>query len=959
MLKKTKLCTGLMVACGGVLLSAGQLALAQQAAQQSLQTVTVTGSNIKRTDSETPSPVQIITEAEIKRSGYTSISEVLQALPANGQGTLSNAFPGAFAGSATGISLRGLNTSATLVLIDGHRMAPFPLSDDGQRSFVDISSIPFDAVERIEVLKDSASAVYGSDAIAGVVNIILKHNFSGASITGDIGTTQKGGGTTAHASAIGGAGNLDTDRWNAYVNLEYRHQDPIYQHQRQGKGPWSNLDQTGIGGINQTPGVISSHVPVPPTYGTVYLQGPGAFSAATTDFYANPQTPNAAYNGACNFALLTAGSCAFTSPFAEVQPKTENLNLLGSYTQRLGETWTLGLKASVLESKGEQYNASSTANGLTVYPTSFSGNIAGSAGVAPHIVGTAIPAVTVPANYPGNTLGAAARIRGVALDAPAGNYTFDSDSYRFAADINGIVADWTVTGAAGASRVQTKKGQFGSTNVPALNDALNRATNPWLITGGNTAADIGNVYPSAFATSTSDLAYAEVAGTRSLTKLDGGDLALNIGAQYIHRKMDQKAPDLVAQGIIAGNNAYATGTQSDSAAYLEVVAPVLKTLELDGHLRYDRFDHDVSATTPSAGFKYTPVPEFALRGTYGKGFRAPNPNESGQAGQSFSAGTGADPLLCADGSAKTAGNVVAACNYNVIYNNASNPHLEPEKSTSKTVGFIVEPTKSWSSTLDFYQIEIKNQIVQGTGDPANAVRGAPVLSDCSDGAGGTVGCTPAVGPILYIPVQYVNANSTKVSGWEIDSKYKLGMGENGNLIAGVDWSHTMSYILTTGGVAYQLAGTHGPAVIGGNTGNPKDRAAFTLTYERGPLQVTGIVNYISAFSLTDPSGSNAGVPVLTCEDGVNAGGYFAAWIPSGAPTDPSACTVHSFTTLNLTAAYKVTKNLTVRGAIDNVFDRQPPLDLNTYGGGNLPYNPSMHQAGAVGRFFSVGATYAF
>ena len=385
MLKKTKLCTGLMVACGGVLLSAGQGACAQDNAQ-TMERVTVTGSNIKRTDTETPSPVQVITAAEIKKSGYTSITEVLQALPANGQGMLSSAFPGAFAGSATGISLRGLDTSATLVLIDGHRMAPFPLSDDGQRSFVDISSIPFDAVERIEVLKDSASAVYGSDAIAGVVNIILKRSYKGTAVTGDIGTTGSGGGKTQHASAITGFGDLDADRYNAYFNLEYRHQDPIYQWQRQGKGAWSNLDQTAVGGINQTPGVPGGVTATPPTFGTVYLQGPGAFSAATTDFYATPIAPNAAYNGACNFALLQAGSCAYVNPYAEVQPETKNLNLIGSYTHKLGDAWTLALKASWFRSEGEQFSAGSTANGLTIFPTSYSGNVAASVGVPPHLV---------------------------------------------------------------------------------------------------------------------------------------------------------------------------------------------------------------------------------------------------------------------------------------------------------------------------------------------------------------------------------------------------------------------------------------------------------------------------------------------------------------------------------------------------------------------------------------------
>jgi len=954
------LAKSLLIAFGGTAALYGGAALAQsQTSTQELERVTVTGSNIRRTDSETPSPVQVITEADIKKSGYTSISEVLQTLTANGQGTLSNAFPGAFAGSATGISLRGLNTSSTLVLIDGHRMAPFPLSDDGQRSFVDISSIPFDAVERIEVLKDGASAIYGSDAIAGVVNIILKRNFKGTSITADIGTTQKGGGTTKHASGITGFGDLDVDGWNAYVNLEYRRQDAIYQRQRAGKGAWSNLDQTAIGGINQTPGVISSRVGAPPTYGTNYLQGPGTFSAATTNFYATPIAPNAAYNGACTYDKLQAGSCAFVNPYAEIQPKTENINVIGSFTQKLGDAWTLGLKASLFKSKGEQFSAGSTANGLVVYPTSFSPLVAESAGVAPHLVGTTIPQVTVPAGYPGNTLGVAARIRGVSLDAPISSYSFDSDSYRLAVDLNGSIADWTVAGSLGLSSITTKKGQFGATNVPALYAALNRTTNPWLITGGNTAEDIAAVYPSAYAKNKSDLQYAEVSGTRSLMQLSGGDLAINIGGQYIHRKLNSPAPDLVAQGIIGGNNAYVQGSQTDTAAYFEVLAPVLKTLELNGHLRYDRLGNSLTATTPSAGFKFTPIKEFALRGTFGKGFRAPNPAESGQAGQGYSAGTGADPILCADGKSTTAGNVIAACNYNVVYNNSSNPGLSPEKSTSKTIGFIVEPVKGWSTTLDFYQVEVKNQIVAGTGDAANAVRGEPVVSDCSDGNGGTVSCTPAVGPILYIPVQYVNANATKVSGWELDTRYKFNLGEWGKLTTELDWSHTMSYIFTTGGVAYQLAGTHGPAVIGGNTGNPKDRAQFTLTYEQGPFQVAGTVNYISSFSLTDPSGSNSGQPVLTCADGLSQGGYFAAWIPSGTPTDSSVCKVHSFTTMNLTAVYKVTKNWTLRGAIDNVFDRQPPLDLNTYGGGNLPYNPSMHQAGAVGRFLSLGANYTF
>jgi iron complex outermembrane receptor protein len=158
------------------------VSLAQTAPPQStdtLTTVVVTGSHIVRTDSETPSPVQVITSVDLQESGFTNTQEVLKNLAANGQGTLSQSFNGAFASGAAGIALRGLNVGYTLVLIDGHRTAPYPIGDDGQRSFVDVANIPFDSIERIEVLKDSGSSTYGSDAIAGVINIILKKTYEG------------------------------------------------------------------------------------------------------------------------------------------------------------------------------------------------------------------------------------------------------------------------------------------------------------------------------------------------------------------------------------------------------------------------------------------------------------------------------------------------------------------------------------------------------------------------------------------------------------------------------------------------------------------------------------------------------------------------------------------------------------------------------------------------------------
>src|SRR3984885_1970351 len=219
---------GLLAACTAATLFAGS-AGAQQAPASApeLQEIVVTGSLIKRTDTETPSPVQIITSQDLKDSGYTQVADVLRNLAANGSGTLNQGFGQAFAAGATGIALRGLSVGDTLTLIDSERMVSYPLSDDGERSFVDVSAIPFNAVDTVEVLKDGASAVYGADAIAGVVNVKLKKSYVGSELTMEGGTTQYGDGTTEHGAGIWGMGDLSSDGYNVYVAVDWHHEDAI------------------------------------------------------------------------------------------------------------------------------------------------------------------------------------------------------------------------------------------------------------------------------------------------------------------------------------------------------------------------------------------------------------------------------------------------------------------------------------------------------------------------------------------------------------------------------------------------------------------------------------------------------------------------------------------------------------------------------------------------------------
>ena len=205
-----------------------------------LDKVVVTGSNIPRTDTETAAPVQVITAAEIERSGKQSVGEYLQNLTVNGQGSLPKSFNG-FAAGGSGVSLRGLGAGSTLVLLNGRRIAPHGLADDGQKVFTDLSTIPMEAVQTIEVLKDGASAIYGSDAIAGVVNIILKSSYRGFAARASYGVSGDDDMNSRKVSAIAGFGDL-ADGANVFFTIEAA---PLRR--RKTMAPWCRRARTGNG----------------------------------------------------------------------------------------------------------------------------------------------------------------------------------------------------------------------------------------------------------------------------------------------------------------------------------------------------------------------------------------------------------------------------------------------------------------------------------------------------------------------------------------------------------------------------------------------------------------------------------------------------------------------------------------------------------------------------------------
>jgi iron complex outermembrane receptor protein len=875
--------------------------------------------------------------------------QVLQNLTANGQGTLNQSFSGAFASGGAGVALRGLTVGATLVLIDGHRMAPYPIGDDGQRSFVDISGIPFDTIERVEVLKDGASAVYGSDAVAGVVNIILKKTFVGLTATADGGTSSHADGSTVHTSVTFGMGDLEADGHNFYVSAEYRHQEQIRFSDR--GGLFTQTDFTGTGGEDVTfgrPNLFNGSTPI-----------------SATGYVTDPAGAVAGFFPGCNATQFNAGTCTYTNTWSQIQPETSNINFVGKFTQKLAADWTLGVQGTYFESRAQQVTAAST-----TFTGGYTGVTSGP-GVIPSFLAPLGP-TTIPAtnpSFPAGT-GLAGGNLVYSFQQPLGPIDTETDSkaMRAVIDLDGKIGTWDVNFSAGYTEVRLGISINGIVLAGALQDALNSPTDPYLVGGNNTASVLNSIAPAEGTTDTSKLSFVHLGTNGEIFTMPGGPFSVGFGTEYYYRKQDALAPEQIASGLSASaSNNFTVGSQEVASAYTEFSAPIVKQFEIDGAVRYDHYNLSGGKASPKIGFKFTPIPEFAIRGTAAHGFRAPGPAENGSSGQTFFAGAFTDPILCPHPDNITAaGNFKGQCNAPVASVQSTNPNLKAETSKSYTLGFIFEPLRDISATLDLYQIQIDNQIVSG--GPQTLVRSnnlSPLPEYNADGTTSLV--VPPSPPIAYFGVSYINANTTKTDGWDLGLSYHHRFDNGFGVRSEGTWSYIRKYLLSVGGETFELAGTHGPFVISGDTGNPKSRVSWANTVAYGPVSVTGTLNYISSFKNTDPSAAAFEGPASeqsTCLGAINNGfgvanGVYGNQTFGGVIPPQVGCEVKHFTTFDLYGKYDATDKLSVHGSVTNLFNAKAPVDWVTYAGGGAPWDPSLHLQGAIGTFFNVGVTYKF
>ena len=884
----------------------------QQGAKQ-LQTITVTGSAVPRIDVETPSPVTVLTAQQIERSGLTTLSDVVRSISADNSGSIPNAFAAGFAAGSSGVALRGLTVNSTLVLIDGHRAASYAISDDGQRSFVDLNTIPLAAVDHIEVLKDGASSLYGADAIAGVVNVILKPTFKGAEGTFDVGTSQHGGGLTRKATLLFGGGDLEKDGHNAYVSIQYQKDNPIFLRDR--GVPFNTSNTSRIGGQNNNIGDPSTS-----TGSTVGSVAPGVLTQPGNLLSGQATGPYQPL-GPCSGGSMP-GTNANGDSFCSQDPANlygqatyamEQGGIYGRFTVKLNDTTRAYLSASYFESKTD-----APGGGFRQIQSSTPVNT---------------DAIALPPGNPSNPFGNQYALINYAFgDIPTGN-NYDNHNARLVGNVNGSLGDWGYDVTTTINHTWVDTDQFGFINYQGLINAITNGTYNFANPSANSQAVRNSIAPGYQKTSTSDLDSLDITVNRSFGTLDGGPIGFAAGLQARHEAQNDPTlnPDFEFLGL---GNAMTKGSRNVTGAFAEFDVPLFQSLEVDVSGRYDHYTDIGNGFTPKVGLKFKPVDWFALRGTYSKGLRAPSFAENGSSSSSgFTTINGQSSFPQAFLNAHGNDNYSNLA-YSLATTTMANPNIRPEKATNYTLGIVLQPTSWLNASIDYYNIEKKNVITAADTGSALAAyfAGAPlpegvtVIPDVVDPAHPDALARPA-----EVVGEYINANSLKTTGIDVDIQAHFDFNDKWHYISEFSGTQIFDWALTLpDGTRQQFVGTHGPYALSSGAGTPRTRMSFANTVIWDKLTGTLTMYYTSG--LNNYAQDQSGFAPLS--------------------TIPLDGRIGSFTYFDLTGSYEINDHIAITGSVQNLFDRKAPIDPANYAANN--YNPTYDLAGVIGRFYNLG-----
>lgn len=957
------------------------------------EAIIVTGSIIRRTNIETPSPVTAITSESLEQRGINTASEALQRISANGAGTISTGWNTGFnfAAGANAPALRGLTVQATLSIADGMRIAPYPLADDGQRNFVDLNTIPSAVIERIEVLRDGASSTYGADAIAGVINIITKKEVQGLYVNGSAGISSHGDAGERRADITYGYGDLNDQGFNFYVSGEYQKNDPLWARDR--GYPFNSTDLSRIcgesgscmanlnwNGVTQENGNFNGLISIPgitlvrPVTTAGSINGDGRYDYLNQALGCGPWPTTTIQPGDSNTSPLTVCEVDTQQKYIMLQPEIERWGVSTRFTANIGEN-------AQFYAMGNYYRthtfASFTPLGFNGRPTQpFTAGLATYNVIAPvyicangigtpNGVATGCDATngTLNPNNPFAALGQTAQLL-VRSTRPRTDET-TSRALRGALGITGTFGSgWNYQADFTASQVQLTRVQNNYFIPQRIMDALARGTFNFVDINANSEDAWNFIAPESRNVSTSDLWQASATISKELLQMPGGTLAVAVGAAYREESINAPSGNPEADATRQYDRYYSinsvgtSGSRSVKSGFFEISAPILDQLELNVAGRYDKYSTGQDNFSPKVGVKVTPVKEIALRGTFSKGFRIPSFNEA------FglpTTGFVTRQVDCAQFAAYCAahnGNAYATNSYNLGLTQVGNPDLAPEKSTSFTAGVILEPVRNISFTVDFWHIKVKNLIV-GVTDTSEAEAQYYANNGVVDLPGITViPGTPdtafpnALPNIGFIQSSFKNANSQVVSGLDFGANVNFNITDDLKLISQFEASYVLKYELTDeNGNKLRYDGTLSPCNITSCSGSPKWRGTWqnTLVYKDTSISLTAY--YTSGYDNAsidfggvkgDCLGNAADhISVMTYEDGT-----------------PVLCRAKETWNFDLSVQQKINDNFTIYANVLNVFNIKPPFDPS--GAYQLfQYNPAWAGPNMTGRFFRVGAKVHF
>jgi iron complex outermembrane receptor protein len=847
-------------------------------AEPKLEEILVTGSSIKQINGETALPVQILKREDIARTGATTVEELFRNISAasSSGATVAAQATGFQTGALSTISLRGLGSARTLILINGRRSSVYGGGSTGAAgSSVDVSGIPLAAVERVEVLKDGASAVYGSDAIAGVVNFILREDYQGLETSVYAGNPTKGGtaGDELNFSVYGGFGDLKTDRFNIAGGLNIEHDKPILGASR----PFATRYSPAYGNDVTSGFAFPANIAVP-GHGTQNPLTPACAPSLTdVNFPTQCRFDNSPYDslepdikkGSANFsaryAITDSSQIYAEGSYSQVETQTSVQPVPLSFQNPLLPTNPyVAFLANLLATQYPNYHnpaITPTAAAFLLPPTS------------PYY-----PTAFVAAHP---TFGLAGQpLNLIYRDFANGpRLTEDtSDAARFVLGYKGNVGTWDYDTAFLYSEVKVKedlKSGFAlySKIMPLLDGGTINPFGPTTDASALAAAKADEFTGQDFATKTSITSFTGKA-SGELLQLPAGPLSGAAGVEVRRETYDFNPAAAIATGDVTGqggNQLPESAARDVESAYVEFNAQLLSSLQADAAVRYDNYQRVGNTINPKFSLRFQPWQWLLMRASAGTGFRAPSLTDlyAAQATSVTANGT-RDPILCPTFNANNPN-----CSFQFSTVTGGNPNLTPEKSKSVTFGISLEPVSNLTMDFDSFWIFLRNQIVVGGLGYPFILQNAQTATEFAS----LIKRDPVTNQIISISQTNANLFKSNVSGLDSDMRYRLALTDADSLYFLTNATYFYRYVsqnpdgswtgdldkglTSVGGVISRFRGTSTIEYERASLFNVSMTGNFQKRYHDSPGNISGVQRYVSAYETLDAQASYIGMPNFT------------------------------------------------------------------------------------------------